>query len=190
MTYFRICNNAHQKYGKYFCFKYFLYMKSKILLLLIVTIIFSQKTTYTQNNILFAQKTNSGQNNENKTKVNNADKIQARLIICSGLSEKRVPLDNLKDINVKEGGKVTLYVKWFNLKKKSYTTSMDFLDSAGNYLAQSSAYKFRPKKKTHNTWNSRKFRKVIIPEGNFRIRIKLDNEIILEKEVIINYKTE
>jgi hypothetical protein len=117
-------------------------------------------------------------------------KINARLIVCSGLSEKNVPLDDLKEIRVKEGEKVTLYVKWFNLKKKSYITSMDFLDINGNYLAQSSEYKFKAKNKTHNTWNNRKFKKVIVPEGVIKIRINLDDVIILEREIEIKYKSE
>ena len=96
----------------------------------------------------------------------------------------------MKEIYLKEGEKVTLYVKWFNLKKKSYATSMDFLDTNGNYLAQSSEYKFKPKKKTHNTWNNRKFRKVIVPEGVMKIRINLDDAIILEREIEIKYKSE
>ena len=64
---------------------------------------------------------------------------------------------------------------------------MDFLDVDNNYLAQSSEYKFKPKKRSHNTWNSRKFRKVFIPEGVVKIRIKLDNKIILEREIIVKY---
>ncbi|WP_203395299.1 hypothetical protein [Lacinutrix sp. MEBiC02595] len=144
-------------------------MKTKILFLLFTSILFSSKTTYGQ----------TGEKN-----------IKARLIICSGLSEKNVPLDDLKEIYLKEGEKVTLYVKWFNLNKKSYVTSMDFLDANGNYLAQSSEYKFKPKKKTHNTWNKRKFRKVIVPEGVIKIRINLDEEMILEREIEIKYKSE
>ena len=152
-------------------------MKTKILLLLFTSIIFSCKTTY-------------GQNNENENKVLKANKINARLIICSGLSEKNVPLDELKNIYVKDGGKVTLYVKWFNLKKKNYVTSMDFLDVDGNYLAQASDYKFKSKKKSHNTWNNRKFKKIIIPEGVVKIRINLDEQMILEREIEIKYKSE
>ena len=144
-------------------------MKTKILFLLFTSILFSCKTTYGQTD---------GKN------------IKARLIVCSGLSEKNVPLDDLKEIYVKEGEKVTLYVKWFNLEKKNYVTSMDFLDINGNYLAQSSEYKFKPKKKTHNTWNKRKFRKVIVPEGVMKIRINLDEEIILERDIDIKYKSE
>jgi hypothetical protein len=144
-------------------------MKTKILFLLFTSILFSCKTTYGQTS---------------------RKNIKARLIVCSGLSEKNVPLDDLKEIYVKEGEKVTLYVKWFNLKKKSYVTSMDFLDTDGNYLAQSSEYKFKPKKKSHNTWNKRKFRKVIVPEGVMKIRINLDEEIILEREIEIKYKSE
>ena len=75
-------------------------MKTKILLLLIASLMFSYKTSY-------------GQTNENNTEIHTADKINARLIICSGLSEKNVPLDDLKEINIKEDGKVILYVKWF-----------------------------------------------------------------------------
>ncbi len=143
-------------------------MKTKILFLLFTSILFSCKTTYGQT---------GGKN------------IKARLIVCSGLSEKNVPLDDLKEIYVKEGEKVTLYVKWFNLEKKSYVTSMDFLDTNENYLAQSSEYKFKPKKKTHNTWNKRKFRKVIVPEGVMIIRINLEDEIILEREIEIKYRS-
>ena len=139
---------------------------------------------------MFSYKTSYGQTNENNTEIHTADKINARLIICSGLSEKNVPLDDLKEINIKEDGKVILYVKWFNLKNKSYVTSMDFLDVNGNYLAQSSAYKFKNKKKTHNTWNSRKFNKIIVPEGIVKIRINLDEEIILERDIEIKYKSE
>ncbi|MBU3012189.1 hypothetical protein KO506_12300 [Polaribacter vadi] len=143
-------------------------MKTKILFLLFTSILLSCKTTYGQTG---------------------AKDVKARLIVCSGLSEKNVPLDDLKEIYVKEGEKVTLYVKWFNLEKKSYVTSMDFLDTNGNYLAQSSEYKFKPKKKTHNTWNKRKFRKVIVPEGVVKIRINLDEEIILERDIEIKYKS-
>ena len=149
--------------------------------ILTITLLFCNNVTG-QNNILYAT---TVEKNDLKT-----NEIKARLIICSGLSEKNVPLDNLKDIEVKEGGKVTLYVKWFNLNKKKYITSMDFLDVNGNYLAQSSEYKFKPKKKTHNTWNKRKFRKVIVPEGVVKIRINLDKEIILEREIEIRYKSE
>lgn len=144
-------------------------MKTKILFFLLTSILFSYKTTYGQT---------GGKN------------IKARLIVCSKLSEKNVPLDDLKEIYVKEGEKVTLYVKWFNLEKKSYVTSMDFLDTNGNYLTQSSEYKFKSKKKTHNTWNKRKFRKVIVPEGVVKIRINLDEEIILERNIEIKYKSE
>ncbi|WP_299778821.1 hypothetical protein [uncultured Formosa sp.] len=103
--------------------------------------------------------------------------ISARLIICSVLSEKNVPLDDLKEINIKEDAKVILYVKWFNLKNKSYVTFIVFLDVHGNYLLQSSEYKFKARKKTHNTWNSRKFNKIIVPEGIVNIRIILEHEI-------------
>ena len=144
-------------------------MRTKILLLIFTSILFFCKTTY-------------GQTSDKK--------INARLIVCSGLTEKNVPLDDLKEIYVKEGEKVTLYVKWFNLKKKNYATSMDFLDVDGNYLTQSSEYKFKPRKKSHNTWNNRKFRKVIVPEGIVKIRINLDEEIILEREIEIKYKSE
>jgi hypothetical protein len=149
--------------------------------ILTITLLFCNNVTG-QNNILYAT---TVEKNDLKT-----NEIKARLIICSGLSEKNVPLDNLKDIEVKEGGKVTLYVKWFNLNKKKYITSMDFHYDNGNYLAQSSEYKFKPKKKTHNTWNKRKFRKVIVPEGVVKIRINLDKEIILEREIEIRYKSE
>lgn len=149
----------------------------KIILLILCLTIFSCKTAYTQSN-------------QNKVSDKKINEIKARLIICNGLSDKNVPLDNLKEINVKEGGKVVLYVKWFNLTNKSYLTSMDFLDADDNYLAQSSEYKFKAKKKSHNTWNSRKFRKVIIPEGSVKIRINLDQKIILEREIEIKYKTE
>ena len=152
-------------------------MKTRILLLLFTLIIFFCKTTY-------------GQISDNDIKAQKTAKINARLIVCSGLSEKKVPLDNLKEINVKEGDKVVFYVKWFNLKKKSYMTSMDFLDVDDNYLAQSSEYKFKPRNKSHNTMNSRKFRKVIVPEGIVKIRINLDNEIILEREINIKYIAE
>jgi len=152
-------------------------MKTKILLLLFTSIIFFHITTY-------------GQISENDIKIQKTDKINARLIVCSGLSENKVPLDNLKEINIKEGDKVVFYVKWFNLKKKSYLTSMDFLDVDDNYLAQSSEYKFKPRNKSHNTMNSRKFRKVIVPEGIVKIRINLDNEIILEREINIKYIAE
>jgi len=152
-------------------------MKTKILLLLFTSIIFFHITTY-------------GQISENDIKIEKTDKINARLIVCSGLSENKVPLDNLKEINIKEGDKVVFYVKWFNLKKKSYLTSMDFLDVDDNYLAQSSEYKFKPRNKSHNTMNSRKFRKVIVPEGIVKIRINLDNEIILEREINIKYIAE
>lgn len=151
-------------------------MKKTILLILCLTI-FSCKSAYTQSN-------------QNKVSDKKINEIKARLIICNKLSDKNVPIDNLKEINVKEGGKVVLYVKWFNLTNKSYLTSMDFLDADDNYLAQSSEYKFKPKKKSHNTWNSRKFRKVIIPEGSVKIRINLDQKIILEREIEIKYKTE
>ena len=69
-------------------------------------------------------------------------------------------------------------------------TSMDFLDVDDNYLAQSSEYKFKPRNKSHNTMNSRKLRKVIVPEGIVKIRINLDNEIILEREINIKYIAE
>ena len=136
---------------------------------------------------MFSSKTTFGQATKNITSVQKIHEINARLIVCSGLSEKNIPLDNLKEINVKENEKVVFYIKWFNLTNKSYITSMDFLDVDNNYLAQSSEYKFKPKKRSHNTWNSRKFRKVFIPEGVVKIRIKLDNKIILEREIIVKY---
>ncbi|MBS9463562.1 hypothetical protein KIM67_14180 [Flagellimonas sp. 389] len=152
-------------------------MKIKALLLIFIVTKFPYDTVY-------------GQGNENKISVQKTSKINARLIVSSGVSEKNIPLNNLKEINVKEGEKVFFYINWFNLTKNSYTTSMDFLDVNNNFLAQSSAYKFRPKKKTHNTWNSRKFREIIIPEGVLKIRINLDQEIILEREIKVKYKTE
>lgn len=77
--------------------------------------------------------------------------IKARLILCSGLSDKNIPLDDLKEIKVKENEKIFFYVKWFNLDKKNYSTSIDILDTDDNYLVQTSEYKFKAKKKTHNT---------------------------------------
>ncbi|WP_111706256.1 hypothetical protein [Lutibacter citreus] len=151
-------------------------MKIKSLFLIFTLVIFSCKT--------------SEKANENNISVNTTNNINARLIVCSGLSEKNIPLNNLKEINVKEGGKISLYVKWFNLTDKSYVTSMDFLDVDGNYLVQSSEYKFKPRKKSHNTWNSRTFRKILIPEGVVKIRINLDQNIILEREIYIKYITE
>lgn len=136
---------------------------------------------------VFSLNTINAQTIEENNSDINTNEITARLIICSGLSDKNVPLDNLKDINIKEGEKITFYIKWFNLSNNSYITSMDFMDVDGNYLAQSSDYKFKPKKKSHNTWNSKKFREVIFPEGLVKIRILLDNEIILEREFSIKY---
>lgn len=113
--------------------------------------------------------------------------IKARLIICSGLSDKNIPLDNLNEINIKEGDKVYFYTKWFNLSKRSYIASIDFLDADDNYLVQSSEHKFKPRKRTHNTWNSRKFREIIIPEGIVKIRIILDGQTILERRISVKY---
>ncbi|PQJ79737.1 hypothetical protein [Polaribacter porphyrae] len=121
-----------------------------------------------------------GQNKEKNT-------IKARLIITSDMGENKKPVDNLKEIKVKEEDKVFFYVKWFNLNKNKYVTSIDILDMDDNYLVQSSKYKFKPKKRTHNTWNSRKFREVIIPEGKIKIRIILDEEVISDKVVNVKY---
>ena len=164
--------------------------------ILTLTLLFCKNVTG-QSNILYARTAEKSDLKTVKTKAKSVEKndirtnkIMARLIICSGLSEKNVPLDDLKEIYVKEGEKVTLYVKWFNLEKKNYVTSMDLLDINGNYLAQSNKYKFKTKRSTHNTWNKRKFRKVIVPEGIVKIRINLDEEIILEREIEIKYKSE
>ena len=152
-------------------------MKIKTLILLLTLSTFSCNFIY-------------GQTNKDKITVKKKNKIKARLIVCSGISEKKIPLDNLKEINVKEGEKVFLYVKWFNLTKKSYVTTMDFLDADGNYLSQSREYKFKSRKNSHNTWNSLKFREIIIPEGIVKIRINLDEEIISEREISVKYITE
>jgi hypothetical protein len=152
-------------------------MKLKIIILIFTSIIFSCITVYAQAI-------------DDTSSVEKTNKISARLIVCSGLSDKNIPLNDLNEINVKEGEKVVLYVKWFNLTKKSYSTSMDFLDVDGNYLAQSSEYKFKSKTKSHNSWNSRRFSKVIIPEGVVKIRINLNKEPILEREINVKYLTE
>ena len=67
---------------------------------------------------MFSFKTTYGQNTENNISVQKADRINARLIVCSELSEMNIPQDNLKEINLKEGEKVFFYIKWFNLTKK------------------------------------------------------------------------
>ena len=122
-----------------------------------------------------------------QTKESDISNVRARLIICSELSEKNIPLNNLKEITIKGGQKVYFYVKWFNLSVKKHISSIDILDADNNYLAQSSNYKFKPKRRTHNTWNSRKFREIFIPEGIIKIRVMLDEQIILEKEVPVKY---
>jgi hypothetical protein len=148
-------------------------MKKLSLIFLCLTI-FSCKTAYSQAN----------EHTISKTKSN---EIKARLIICTGLSEKKIPLDNLKEITVNEADKIYFYVKWFNLNKNSYITSVEILDEDDNYLTQSNNYKFKAKRTTHNTWNSRVFREVLIPEGIVKIRIILDNNIIMEKKVTVKY---
>lgn len=148
-------------------------MKKLSLIFLCLTI-FSCKTAYSQAN----------EHTISKTKSN---EIKARLIICTGLSDKKIPLDNLKEITVNEADKIYFYVKWFNLNKNSYITSVEILDEDDNYLTQSNNYKFKAKRTTHNTWNSRVFREVLIPEGIIKIRIILDNNIIMEKKVTVKY---
>ncbi|MDP5106212.1 MAG: hypothetical protein NWQ31_08580 [Polaribacter sp.] len=136
---------------------------------------------------LFSCKSSFSQVDEHPIAKTKSNEIKARLIICTGLSEKNIPLDNLNEITVNEGGKIYLYVKWFNLHKGSFTTSMEILDENDTYLSQSSNYKFKASRKTHNTWSSRTFREVFIPAGTVKFRIILDSKIILERKVNVTY---
>ena len=146
----------------------------KIFLIILSLTIFTCKDFYAQsiNETISKRKTN---------------KIKARLILCTGLSEKRIPLNNLKEIKVKEGDKIYFYTKWFNLAKGNHVTSVEFLDEDNNTLVQSNNYKFKSKKNTHNTWNSRRFREVLIPAGILKIRMIMDEKIILERKINVKY---
>ena len=64
-----------------------------------------------------------------QTKESDISNVRARLIICSELSEKNIPLNNLKEITIKGGQKVYFYVKWFNLSVKKHISSIDILDA-------------------------------------------------------------
>lgn len=116
-----------------------------------------------------------------------ANQTKARLIICSGLSEKKIPLDNLEEIIVNEGDKIYFYTMWFNLSKENHITSLEILDESNNYLIQNKDYSFKSNGKTHNTWSSRIFREVYIPEGTIKIRVNLDQQLVLEQKVNVKY---
>jgi hypothetical protein len=124
---------------------------------------------------------------QHKKTTTTKSQIKAKLIVCSGLTEDNIPLDNLNEINVKEDQRIVLYVEWRKLFYKSYVTSMDVLDANGKTLTKSGEHMFRTRKNLHYTWSSINFNKKVIPEGIITIRLHLDKKTILDRRVKVTY---
>lgn len=112
--------------------------------------------------------------------------ISYRLFIASEIDEHNMPLNNLQVVKIKSNNKLFFIVNWFNLNTEKYLVTYEWLDKNNRLLDQSTTV-FKSESNSWITWHNKKMNKLIFPEGKIKVRVKLNNHILIEQEFEIDY---
>lgn len=105
------------------------------------------------------------------------ERIKTKIFFTRSLDDDNNPVENLSELEIKDGDKLYVYIKWFNLYVDKCFMVINILDDEGNLFKQSS-FDFYPKSTSWNTWNSFELNNTECPEGDVIVDVYLNHRKI------------
>lgn len=117
-------------------------------------------------------------NHSKKLYFNNPD---CRIVFTTQLDENDEPMNNLEKESI-ISDYVFIYVNWFNIPQTSYNYTAIIYNSAGDKVSEAEM-KITPTNSRLYTFSGYKFDRTVDTSGIWRFQIKLDDVIVIDKEV-------
>jgi hypothetical protein len=112
-----------------------------------------------------------------KIDKNELEEIKNKVIFTQYLNNYYyIPVDNRTTFILSSDKTITIYIKWFNLKKDEYVIQYDWIGSDEKIFYQS-VFAFQPIGYSWNTWSSYTLSKVVTPIGKGRVNVYLNNTL-------------
>lgn len=112
--------------------------------------------------------------------------IECRIIFTDSLDNNyyMFPVHDYLECDVKEKDSICVYIRYFNLYRTQYYEKIDFLDSTGKIIHQSTHNRIfkNSTSLSWNCWNWIRIDKVIFKDGEITVKVYLNNEFISEKK--------
>lgn len=109
--------------------------------------------------------------------------IKCKVILTSGISEQKLPVDNLTEYSLDSGTSLFQFIRLFNLYRSEYFICVNLYAEDGKLFDQFSSV-IKPEKMRCDVFFFGKYFSPIVKAGNIKMEIKLNN-VKIDESVIL-----